>query len=412
MPRLRHARRWILLLGAALAVALFFFLRAARPTVVTVEPVARGRALEAVYATGTVEPIERVAIKARLSDHVQRVLVKEGEAIQAGQLLAQIETPIRRYALTQTQAQLAKARQQAGARSPQLANLDAQARALGSQLALAKLDLARSEQLFARTAITQQELDSARYRVTQLEAQTQAAEAQLASARLELGSTATQLAVQVKSLAAEADEGAVTSPLAGVVLLREVEPGEVVAQNQTLFQIADISTLIVELKVDEADIARVRDGRELPAREAAAGPGEPAAASKVALSFFAFPGRAFSGTVAEILPEPDRQRRSYTVKVRLDEPIPGLRVGMTAEANLIVARKEQALLLPAESLDGGFAWFAENGRAVRRQVVVGIRDLTRVELLSGASEGALAITDAAAQKLRAGAKVSPQRRAP
>lgn len=442
MPRPRNARRWIVVLASIAVLGVVLALRVARPTEVAVEPVVRGRAVEAVYATGTVEPLERVEVRSRLSEHVERVLVKEGQAVTAGQLLARIDTPVRRFALSQTQTQLAKARQQAGPRSPQLANLEAQARALASQLALARLDLTRTEQLFARAAATQQELDSARYRAAQLEAQSQAAEAQLASSRLELGATAAQLAVQVQSLAAEADEGAVTSPLAGIVLRRAVEPGEVVSQNQSLFEIADVSTLIVELKVDEADIARVRDGREPAAgagsaaaavgsaagdaapstadsvaTSAASSPASapasaPTGATKVALSFFAFPGRAFSGTVAEILPEPDRQRRSYTVKVRLDEPVAGLRVGMTAEANLIVARKDQALLLPAEALDGGYAWFAENGRAVRRQVMIGIRDLTRVELLAGATEGALAITDAAARKLRPGAKVAPQRRAP
>lgn len=400
MFRSRASRGALLLVVIAAAAGLWLW-RRARPAEVMVEEVVRGRVIEAVYATGTVEPIERVVVKARLSEHIGAVAVKEGDLVSAGQLLARIDTPVRRYALTQTQTQLAKARQQAGPRSPQLAALEAQERALTSQLELARLDLARTEQLLARAAVTQQELDSARYRVTQLEAQAQAASAQLASTRLELGATAAQLSSQVKSLAAEADEGAVLSPISGLVLRRDIEVGEVVTQNQVLFEVADVSTLLIELKVDEADIARVRDGRA---------PGT--APSTVALSFFAFPGRAFAGTVAQILPEPDRQRRSYTVKVRLDTPIEGLRVGMTAEANIVVARKEDALLLAAEALDGDAAWFVESGRAVRRPVQVGLRDLTRVELLSGAQPGALAILGAASKELRSGDKVSAVRRTP
>lgn len=390
-----------MLVGVAVVLGGLWSWRRSRPVEVMVEQVVRGRVIEAVYATGTVEPLERAVVKARLSEQVEQVAVREGDAVAAGQLLARIEAPVRQYALTQTQTQLTKARQQAGPRSPQLAALEAQERALSSQLELARLDLSRTEQLFARTAITQQELDSARYRVTQLEAQAQAASAQLASTRLELGAAAAQLAAQVKSLATEVDAGAVRSPISGLVLRRDIEPGEVVAQNQTLFEIADVSLLHIELKVDEADIARVRDGRE---------PG--GTPSEVALSFFAFPGRAFPGKVTQILPEPDRQRRSYTVKVQLDAPLEGLRTGMTAEANIVVARKEQALLLPAEALDGDSAWFVEKGRAVRRPVRVGLRDLTRVELETGAEPGALAILGAASKGLRSGDKVSVVRRMP
>jgi macrolide-specific efflux system membrane fusion protein len=92
------------------------------------------RAVEAVYATGTVEPIERVVVKARLSEHVARILVKEGDAVTAGQLLAELDNPVRAFALRQGQAQLGRAQAQAGARSPQLAGLAAQVRGLEAQL--------------------------------------------------------------------------------------------------------------------------------------------------------------------------------------------------------------------------------------------------------------------------------------
>jgi multidrug efflux pump subunit AcrA (membrane-fusion protein) len=395
MPRDLHLRRWLIVLGLAGAVGGFFVYRGLRPIAVTVEPVTRGRAVEAVYATGTVEPIQKVVVKARIGEHVELIAASEGDTVTKGQLLAKIQDPVRQFALSQSETQLGKARQQASGRSPQLASLDAQARALRAQLALATLDLARTEKLLRSAAVTQQEVDVARARAAQLEAQADAADEQLRSSRLELTATRDQLASQVLSLATEVDERVVVSPLAGMVLRRDVEPGEVVAQNQALFEVADVSTLLIELHVDEADIARVQDG---------------AAPSAVALSFYAFPGQAFAGTVAQILPEPDRIRRSYTVKVRLDQPIAGLRVGMTAEANIIVQRKDAVLLVPAEALDGDQAWFVEDGRAVKRPVKLGIRDLTHAELLSGAAEGAQAIVDAARAKLAVGDRVSPTAR--
>lgn len=385
-----HSRRWFIL-GALLLLGIGVVgYRRLRPHDVTVERVIRGRAVEAVYATGTVEPRERVIVKSRLSEHVEALLVHEGDPVTRGQLLARIDNPVRGYALTQGETQLERARQQAGNRSPTLTALEAQARALRAQLELARIELARNVKLATAGAIPQQELDASRYRVSQLDAQVQSAEAQLRATRVDLVATRDQLASQVKSLASEADEAAVVSPIGGIVLRRAVELGEVVTQNQALFEIADTSELLVELRVDEADIARIKDGPT---------------GSAVALSFYAFPNRAFAGKVAEILPEPDRVRRAYTVKVRLDAPIPGLRVGMTAEANVIVQRKDDALLLPTEALDrspgtpGDQAWFAVDGHAVRRPVTLGIRDLTSVEVIAGAAEGDLAIVDPGGRKL-------------
>lgn len=372
----------------AAAVAAFLALRL-RPVAVVVAPITRGRAVEAIYATGTVEPVERVVVKAQVSEHVAALLAREGAAVEPGQLLARIESPVRDLALSQAETQLGRARTQAGTRSPQLGALEAQARALRSELELARLELGRDEALLPQGATTKGQIDAARARVTQLEAQVHAADEAVRSARVDLAATRDQLERQVRSLAVEADEGAVRSPIKGVVLRREVELGEVVAMNQALFEVADTSHLVVELHVDEADIARVRDGAEPTA---------------VALSFYAFPGRAFAGKVVEILPEPDRIRRAYTVRVRLDEEVDGLRVGMSAEANLIVRHKEGVLLVPIEALDGDGAWVLEGGRAARRVVTIGIRDLTHAEV-DGLAEGAVAIIDAKARKLVVGARV-------
>ncbi|MBK9033038.1 MAG: efflux RND transporter periplasmic adaptor subunit [Myxococcales bacterium] len=395
--RIRRWRTWLVLAAVIASVGGYLVVRRLRPVAVTVVPVVRGRAIEAVYATGTVEPIERVVVKARLSEHVARILVREGDVVTAGQLLAEIENPGRAFALRQGQTQLTKAQIQAGARSPQLAGLAAQARALQAQLDQAQRELDRTARLARSAAVPQAELDLARAKVALLDAQAQAATDQLRSARLELAATRDQLVAQVGSLALEVDDGSVTSPIAGVVLRRDVEPGEVVAQNQAMFEVADTRTLLIELHVDEADIARISDG---------------AAPTAVALSFYAFPERAFAGTVAEILPEPDRVRRAYTVRVRLDQPIVGLRVGMTAEANLIVARRDDVVLVPIEAVDGDRAWFVEGGRAVRRPVTLGLRGLTEAEVVTGAAVGDRAIIDAAARGLREGARVDAAARAP
>jgi multidrug efflux pump subunit AcrA (membrane-fusion protein) len=387
----RRLRNIVIAAAVVAVVAAVIAIRRLRPVEVVVAPVTRGPATEVVYATGTVAPRERVIVKARIAEHLGRVLVDEGDRVERGQLLATIEDPARRSALAKGRSRLATARTQASARSPQLAALAAQVRAVRSQLELARTELARTERLAAGGAVAVAEVDAARARVEQLAAQTAALEEQERSTRLELGAARDQIGSEVATLAEEVAETSVRSPIDGIVLRREVEPGELVSVNQTLFEVADAGEPLLELQVDEADIARVRDGP---------------APSEVALSFYAFADHAFAGHVTEILPDPDPVRRSYTVRVALDQPIPGLRVGMTAEANVIVQRKASALVLPIEAVDGNSAWFVESGRAVARDVVLGIRDLTHVEVVSGAREGELAIVSPSVATLARGERVS------
>lgn len=390
VKRPRHLVRWLSIVAVVAAVVAVVYIRWGRPKVVVTAAVVRGRAVEAVYATGTVEPLRKVVVKARISEHIAALLVEAGDTVTAGQLLARIENPLRTFALAQGRIELTKAQTQAGGKSPQLAGLQAQAQVWRAQLALAQRDLARTTALAKTGAVTQQELDAALAQVAQLGAQAAAADSAQRSTRLELGASRDQLASQVQSLASEVDDGLVNSPSAGVVLRRDVELGEVVAANQALFEIAEAGDLQIELRVDEADIARVKDG---------------ATGSVVALSFYAFAGQAFEGRVLTVMPEPDRVRRSYTVKVALAAPIPGLRVGMTAEANIIVQRKDDVLLLPAESVVAGQAWFVVGGHAVQRPVTIGVRDLANVEVIAGAALGDRAIVNATTLGLKAGQRV-------
>lgn len=397
MGRARRITNILVLALAALVVAGWMGWRAFRPQPVTAQALVRGVAVDAAYATGTVEPEERIAVKARTGGRLAEVRVREGKTVRAGDLLARIDEPARRFALDRGRVQLRNATAQAAPSSPQLAALDAQLAGLDADLELASAELVRTERLVASGALPEADLDRQRASRDRIVAQRAAVIAQRRSLALDLGASRAQLAETVASLASDVVDTEVRAPMDGVVLVRNVDPGEVVTANQVLFEIGDVGSLHVELDVDEADIARVRAGED---------------ASHVALTLYAFEGRIFDGVVYEILPEPDRARRSYVAKVRLLDPPEGLRNGMTVEANVIVGRKNDALLAPASALVGDRLWVVEDGRAVQREVTVGVRDLATVEIVRGAREGELAIVDAERAALRPGGRVSPREKAP
>lgn len=379
----------VLILGAAAAIVA----KRMAPLPVAVTPVVRGKAVEAVYATGTVEADDRVNVKAKASGSIASILVKEGQAVKKGDLLARIDNPVVAFDLKRGQADLSAATAQAGANAPQLAALRAQADAIKADLATARTDLGRTEALVKGGSVAQAELDRARARVTQLEGQLAANEAQQRAMRIDLDANAQRQAAAVQSLASRVSDTEVRSPLDGVILSKSIEIGEVVAVNQTLFKVGDTRSLILEVSVDEADVARVHDGSEKDAP------------SLAAVSLYAFPKEVFKGKVFDVLPDANRDRKAFLVKVRLDKPPSGLRSGMSAEVNIIAREEESVLLAPSEAESESFIWVVKDGRAQKQAVKVGIRDLLRLQVLSGLAEGDLVVVDGQ-DKLKEGARVT------
>ena len=141
------------------------------------------------------------------------------------------------------------------------------------------------------------------------------------------------------------------------------------------------------VKVDEEDIPRVVVGQ------------------KALLRTDSLPGRLFDGEVADITPKGDPVSRSYRVRVRLADAAAvdagPLRTGMTMDVNLIVSRRENALLVPSRALKGNAVWVLEHGRVQRREVKKGVSGAERSEIVSGLAEGELAVLSPA-ESLRDG----------
>lgn len=405
---LRSRIRYFLLVLIALLVVGAVVRSRLAPIPVVVTPAVRGKAIDAVYATGTVETEDRVQVKAKSSGSVAEVLVKEGSVVKKGDLLARIDNPGVAFDLKRGEADLSAASAQAGPRAPQIAALRAQASMVDSELAIARQDLARFERLVATGALAQVEVDRAKARVVQLESSLAANEAQQRALRIDLSANAARQSAQVKSLAARVTDTEVRSPLDGVVLQKSVEVGEVVAVNQTLFKVGDVKSLILEVAVDEADIARVVAGGAA-AGSGAAPPG-PSRGSSAAVSLYAFSKQVFRGHVFEVLPDANRERKAFLAKVRLAEPPVGLRSGMSAEVNIIVGEHDGALLAPSEAEESGAVWVVRGGLAQRQPVVIGVRDLLRFEVLEGLTEGDQVVVEGQAQ-LSPGKRVSVTERA-
>jgi multidrug efflux pump subunit AcrA (membrane-fusion protein) len=395
-PRFRSKKKgrtgWMVFGAVVLAAAAGGVALKLRPVPVTTTPIIRGNAIEAAYATGTVEPFDRVLVKAKISGAID-LKVREGAHVKKGDLVAVIDSPTLQHDLDRGKADLWAAEQQGGASGPQIKKLAADAQALESKLNTEQKDHVRVASLVASGSVPQIDLDHIDDRIAGLQAQLDANHAQQRTLLIELAQRQSVSSAQVGSLAARLADTEVRSPLDGLVLARFVEPGEVAQVNTTLLKIGTADNLVLECAIDEADVGRVAVGK------------------KVAISLYAFSDKVFDGEVYDILPDADRIKKSFLAKVKIKNPPPGLRSGMTAEVNVVIQERPNSLLLPAEAVDAaGRVLVVSGGRVQSRVPKLGVRDMLRVEIIDGLAEGDEVVVtggDGLADGTRVSATVKP-----
>lgn len=400
----RLLRRPALWIGICLIVLVAFglALRARGPRVATV--VAERRDLEQhVVASGRVMAPSRVNVSAMSPGLVVAVGAAEGQHVKAGDLLLQLDDAEARAQVAQAKAAV----EQASARVEQLRRVGAivatqslsQAQ---TNLDKAQSDLDRKQQLAKSGAIPQAEADDARHALDVARAQKNAAEAQqIASApmgadsRVSLGALL-QAQAQLTGANVRLAQTRIAAVQDGTVLSRAVEPGDIVQPGRTLLELAIDGDQQLVFQPDERNLARMALGQ------------------KARASADAFPQDVFDGEVDYIAPSVDPQRGTVEVRLKVPQPPKFLMPDMTVSVDLTVAAKKVALVVPADAVRGlasAKPWViaVEGGRAVRKDVTLGIRGEGSVEILSGLDEGAeVVVPDGQAlppgQRVRAVAK--------
>lgn len=163
-----------------------------------------------------------------------------------------------------------------------------------------------------------------------------------------------------------------TAPADGQILQRDGEVGQLIPANQPIFYFSCCAPLRIEAEVDEEDILLVQTGQ------------------RVLIRAPALPDRLLEGRVTEITPKGNPVTRGYRVWIGFVEE-PPLRIGMTAEVNIIVAERQNALLAPTTAVSNGQVWIVREGRLQRQPVQTGIVGEARIEIVAGLDPAATVV---------------------
>ena len=312
--------RWryliVALLSVLLAVGGYAYWRrgqeAAQGAYVT-EPIERGSIASIVTATGTVNPVTTVQVGTYVSGPIQAIYVDFNSPVKKGQLVAKIDPAPFQVKVLQAEADVANNR--------------AKVEKDRADLKLKRLTLDRNHELLKKNLISQNDVDTAKSNYDQAVAQLaldrasiKQSEASLQEARINLAYTD------------------IRSPVDGVVVSRNVDVGQTVAasfQTPTLFLIAqDLTKMQVHTNVSESDIGSVSQG-------------QPAS-----FTVDAYPGKAFSGTVAQVRNAPITVQNvvTYDVVIAVDNANLELKPGMTANVNITTAQRDDVLKIPLRAV--------------------------------------------------------------
>jgi HlyD family secretion protein len=318
-PRTRaRLRRWILgavLLAGILAIALALSWGRGREPMVRylTEEVRRGDLTVAVTATGVLEPLTQVNVGTEISGTVETVAVDFNDLVRAGDVLATINTD-------RLSAQAQQARASSEATRAEVSNAEA-------TLEDARRTASRLQELFRYELVPESDRDAADTALSKAEAALASARARVLQAEASLG-----------AIEADLHKATIRSPIDGVVLDRQVDPGQTVAasfQTPVLFTLArDLSHMTLSVDVDEADIGAVRAGQD------------------ATFTVDAYPDRVFTSRVIDMRSTPKTVSGvvTYATILSADNPELHLLPGMTATAAITVSRREDALLVPNAAL--------------------------------------------------------------
>ncbi|MCW2243713.1 efflux RND transporter periplasmic adaptor subunit [Azospirillum canadense] len=308
------------------------------PMPVEAVPVRVGAVSRTVTAVGSLLSNESVVIRPEVAGKIAEIAFQEGQAVKKGAVLIRLDDSIARATLAQAQA----------------------------SIAFSRAELNRADELF------RQKTGPARNK-------------EQAQAKLQADEAAIQLAK------AQLEKMTLVAPFDGVLGLRKVSVGDVVAAGKDIVNLEAIDTLKLDFRVPELYLPAVKTGQTL----------------QVAVDAFA--GRTFDGKVIAIDPLVDVNGRAVAVRARVANTDGSLRPGLFARVSLTIDTQPNAVLVPEQSIvafgNKQFVFKVVEGKAVQAPVTLGGRRNAEVEIADGLKPGDMVVT-AGQLKIRDGASVA------
>lgn len=328
------------------------------------ESVTRTNVDKSVLATGSVRANKRTEVGAQVSGKIQKLYVELGQRVKQGDLIADIDSSNQSNSLSTAEAQLS--------------SYQAQLSSAHVALEVAQSNYNRLAKLYKANSTSLTELDNAKNTLASAKATVNNIKAQIKSAEISVNDAKTNL-----------NYTQIVSPMDGVVVSVPVSVGQTVNSNQTsptIVQVADLSRMLIKLEISEGDIAQVKVGQN------------------VTFTTLADPNREYTAVINSVDPalttltdnnytekSGNTEAVYYYANVSIDNADNSLRIGMTTQAQITIAKKENVLVVPTTVIKKrgkeNYVFVLEEGKSIEKIITIGMADAKNTEVVSGLNEG-------------------------
>ncbi len=369
MPLSPVRRKWMIAVAlvAALLVLVLLVMRWRGPALPGYQ-IGAAPLVQNVVATGRVAALSRVQVGSEISGLVLERRVMEGDRVQPGDVLV-----VLRAADLEARRDEARAALQA-LRQSERPDAQARLRQARADLAQAEREAARRRELGADRLVSRESVEQAQQAV--VAARAAAEQARVAVEALDGGALEAQAIERLRAAEADLERAVIRATVSGTVLVRQVEPGDIVSPGQVLLEIARDAPGEILLPLDEKNLSLLEVGQ--PATCVAD----------------AWPDRPFGATVHHIAPSIDPARGTVDVRLRIDPDASFVRQDMTVTATILTGRRDRALAVPKDALledrpgmPGTTVLRVSGGRVQQVAVTPGLRGLAMTEITEGLAEG-------------------------
>jgi len=347
--------------------------------------VEKGEVNSFLKVTGVVEANETVRVTSEIMGQAKEVKVKDGEEVNKGDILIvlgdeQIKIQVAQAQATLDSIQASYDKIKSGARPQEIKQAESAVLQAKINRDSAEENYLRMKKLFSEKAISEQQYEQAKNQYEIADVQYQSAQE---SYELVIeGATEEDIKsveAQVRQTKAALDMAKyqlkntqITAPISGKVTSIVVSSGEMISPSVPLLSIIDVSRIFVKVGISEKDISKIKEGQ------------------KVSLEIDAFPEEKFQGEVVSKGVAVDQISKTLEVKIEILQPEVDIPVGVFARGDILIKTNQDALVIPSSALtrkkDGIYVYVIEEGIARQKEVVLGIIQDERVEILKGLSE--------------------------
>lgn len=312
---------------------------------VKVFKVQRKKISERLFYTGVIQAWNKINVTPDIGGKIAKIHVEEGDVVQKGQLLAELDTRAVRLQLEQAQAALAVAE----------ANYND-----------AQKNMERMERLKKEDATSDQQYEKVKLGFESAEARLKQAQAALNLARYNL------------------DVSLMKAPFSGVIASKNAEVGEVInpmmggfSPTSGVLTLMDFSRVKIEIDATQQDVVRIKKGQ------------------LAQLRVTALPNRIFQGRVSIVNITADPASKKFKVEVSVDNPDLALKPNTFGEVSLEVSTHEHALVIPQKAvLENKYVFRVKDNNTVERiEVTIGLQNTDMVEVMNGLNEGDLVVVE-------------------